>query len=323
MSTQDPVTHVHISEREPDGTFEDCTWDSGLEFFRDAFDPSKPATHVEAQKLRAASGEPPTGGSNLGDLRRGIKARYGATIPAAIPARNVLIALKPGYCAVVQGSMSAFGPTHPLSKWDRSFDGGHAVYLARTPAGALLWCDPEAPTGADVPIVISSADVQKFVNAFPGEAIVAPALQWPTQKEEPVEPLTQYLPGYTADVKASSNVRTAPHIAATKLRTTTAPEPVVLIGTVKGDVDPGNGKDVWYMWWKNGRYEFTALDNIVNLKPPASGAVDDGYTKVTQEAAVAAQRAADSKLIAEAAAAEKERIAVEMGKASADAIRSA
>jgi len=328
MSTQDPTTHVHISEREPDGTFEDCTWDAGLEFYRDAFDPRKPATHAEAQLLRRASGEPATGGSNLTDLRRGIKARYGATIPAAINARNILIALHPGDCAIVQGSMSAFGPLHPLSKWDRSFDGGHTVYLARTPDGKLLWCDPEALTTADVPVLVSSADVQKYVSAFAGEAIVAPALQWPaTPKEEAVEPITQYLPGYTANIKPSSNVRTAPHIAATKLRTTTVKEPVLLIGTVKGDVDPGNGKDVWYMWWSptSKLYEFTALDNIVDLKAPATGVVDDGYTKATQDAAVAAQAQADAIILADqvtkATTDEKERIALVMAEASAEAIR--
>jgi len=322
-----PSTHVHISEREADGTFEDCTWDSGLEFFRDAFDPSKPHTHAEAQALRAASGEPPTGGSNLGDFRKGVAARYRHTLPPAISNRGILTALKPGMVAVVQGSMSAFGPTNPLSKWDRNFDGGHAVWIGRHPDGTLLWCDPEAPTAAAVPIAISSSDVQKFVNAFAGQAIVAPALKWITPpKEEPVEPITQYLPGYTAIINAQSNVRSAPHIAATLLRATATSESIILIGTVKGDVDPGNGKDVWYMWWKNGRYEFTALDNVRDVKAPAGGVVDDGYTKATQDAAVAAQRVADQKTldeaVAKAAEAEKERIATVVGESSADAIRS-
>jgi len=324
------TTHIHISEREPDGTWEDCTWDAGLEFYRDAIDPSKPATHAEAQALRAASGEPATGGSNMTDLRRGVKARYGVSLPAAINARNVLIALKPGYVSITQGSMSAFGPLHPLSQWDRNFDGGHAVWIARTPDGKLLWCDPEAPKSADVPVYVTDAQVQKYVNAFAGEAIVAPALEWAqAQQEDAVEPIVKYLPGYTANIKPLSNVRAAPRIAATKFRTTgSAKEPVVLIGTVKGDPDPGNANNTeWYMWWKNARYEFTATDNILDVAAPA--AADDGYTKETQDAAVAAQKAADEAACAEAVAtataaataAEKERIAVEMGEASADAIR--
>lgn len=327
--TEDPTTHVHISEREADGTWEDCTWDSGLEFYRDAYDPSKPATHAEAQALRAASGEPTTGGSNIGDLRRGVKARYGFTLPLPIDAKTILTALKPGYVSTVQGSMSAFGPDHPLSAWDRNFDGGHAVWLARTLDGKLLWCDPEAPRLADVPVVVTSGQVQKFVDAFAGQALVAPALQWPTPpQEDAVEPITKYLPGYTANVKPSSNVRNAPHIPATKLYTTSTKTPVTLIGTVKGDIDPSNGLDIWYMWWDSVRktYAFTATDNIVDLKAPA---VDDGYTKATQDAAVAAavdaQKAADALALAaavtDATAHEKERIALAMGEASAEAIR--
>lgn len=169
-------THVHITEREGDGTWEDCTWCSGLEFYRDAFDSSKPATHAEAEALRAASGEPPTGGSNLGDLRRGIKARYGADLPPAINNASILAYLKEGYCSVLQGSMVAFPSTSHLSVWDPSFDGGHAVYLARVD-GVLLWCDPEAPLGANVPVAVTPAEVTAFVKAFPGQAIVAPIKQ--------------------------------------------------------------------------------------------------------------------------------------------------
>jgi len=318
MSTA-PVTHIHISEREPDGSWEDCTWDSGLEFYRDAYDPSKPATHAEAQKLRAASGEPPTGGSNLTNFRHGVHVRYQKTLPLPTPAKRILTDLKPGYCSTVQGSMSAFGPLHRLSKYDRNFNGAHAIYLARTPGGVLLWCDPEAPTAAAVPVVVSEAEVTQFVNALSGGvALVAPALKWPGVPEDTVEPLTQYLPGWTGTVKPTANIRSAPHITATtKLRVVAAPgEPVVLIGTVKGDVDPDNGKNIWYLWWKNNRYEYTAMDNIPLLPKPPAGGVDDGYTKATQDAAVAAQKAADQAAIdaakAEAAAApvtERERIA--------------
>lgn len=308
MSGGDPTTHIHITEREADGSWEDCTWMSGLEFYRDAIDPTKPATHTEGQALRAASGEPPTGGSNLGDFRRGVAARYHATLPPAINAHSILTALKPGYVGTVQGSMSAFGPLNPLSKWDRNFDGSHDVWVARRPDGVLLWCDPEAPTTADVPVIISEANLQKFVNAFGGEAIVAPALKWPLTpgKDPTVEPIVTYLPGYTAQIKPQSNVRNAPHIVATKLYTVdSTADPVVLIGTVLGDVDPANGKNVWYCWWDAGRksYAYTATDNIINLAKP-SGA-DDGYTKATQDAAVAAQSLTDKAAVdaAEAAAA--------------------
>jgi hypothetical protein len=287
--------HIHISEREADGSFEDCTWDSGLEFYRDAIDSSKPATHAEAQALRAASGEPPTGGSNYGDFRRGVAARYHDTLPAAIPAKNILTALKPGYCAMVQGSMSAFGPTHPLSVYDRNFDGSHSVYMARLLDGTLLWCDPEAPTSAAVPVKVTVYEVGKYVNAFAGQAIVAP-IKSLAVKEGPVD-LVTYTPGVTADVKSGSNVRSAPLISATKYHATTAAMPVEVIGTVKGDTDPANGSDVWYALWHvaDKRVEYTAKDNVVNIKP-AAVAVDDGFTKATQEAAVLAATEAGKRL---------------------------
>jgi hypothetical protein len=284
--------HIHISEREADGSWEDCTWDSGLEWYRLVYDTRKPATHAEAQLLRKASGEPATGGSNMGDLARGIKARYGTTIPARISGfSNLKAALTPGKVAVIQGSMSAFGPDHPLSKYDRNFDGAHALVLANI-GGVLLWCDPEAPTTADVPVQVTWTQVEKFVRAFSGQHVVGkvrllPVPSVPTTGGA-MSAIVKYLPGYTANIKPASNVRSAPLInTTTKLRTTgTAKEAVVLIGTVKGDVDPANGSTEWYMWWKNARYEYTAKDNILDLKSP--GIVDDGIDQSDVDAAKAA-----------------------------------
>ncbi len=269
MSIPGVPTHKHISEREADGSWEDCTWDAGLEFYRDAIDSSVPATHAEAQALRAASGEPPTGGSNLGDFRRGVAARYHHTLPPAINAHDILAHLAPNWCATVQGSMKAFGSTHRLSAYDRNFDGAHDVYIANV-GGKLYWCDPEAPTLAAVPVTVTPAEVQAFVNAFGGEAIVAPIQSLvPAGADMPT--LTTYVPGYTANIKALSNIRSAPVATATKFRTVPAgtKEPVVLTGTVKGGIDPSNGSDVWYTWFKNGRWEYTAKDNVVDIKAPA------------------------------------------------------
>lgn len=297
-----PSEHIHITEREADGTWEDCTWCSGLEWYRLVYNTKTPATHAEMQALRAASGEPTTGGSNIGDLKRGIKARYGKSTNAALTSFSALkSALTPGRAAVVQGSMKAFGPTHRLSKWDTSFDGGHAV-LVMNLDGTLYWCDPEAPTGAAVPVTISWAELQSFVNAFPGaQHLVSPIkslIPPPPPAGADMPTLTTYTPGATANIKALSNVRADPAGTATKLRTVPAgtKEAVVLTGTVKGTVDPANGSDVWYTWWKNGRWEYTAKDNIVDLKPVGT-AVDDGYTKATQEAAVAEQAAKDKVII--------------------------
>lgn len=265
-----PADHIHISEREADGTWEDCTWDSGLEWYRLTYDPRKPATHSEAQLLRRASGEPATGGSNLEDLARGIKVRYGVTIPARIHGFSALqTALTPGKSAVVQGSMSAFGPLHRLSVYDRNFDGAHAVHLMNI-GGTLLWCDPEAPTSADVPVTVTWAEVKLFVNAFAGAHVVR-AIRNLAPAGEAMYPIIDYLAGSLATIAAGSNIRSEPRIASTKLDTTSTALNRVIIGTVKGDVDPANGSNIWYMWYSGGRYAFTAKGNITKVVSPAAG----------------------------------------------------
>lgn len=307
-----PSWHKHVSERQP-GAWIDCTWDSGVEFCRLTHDKAIPATHAEGDALRKASGDL-TGGSNIGDLRRGIRARYGYWAPLPIIGFSALwTALKPGTAAVVQGSMAAFGPSHRLSRFDPTFDGGHAVLVMRLDGNdRVWWCDPEGPATGYNGEWVSRAELSSFVKAFAGQHIVAPILTVAAQ-EDNVD-LKTYTPGWTADVKPTSNIRSAPKISATAYHSAiTKAMPVQVIGTVVGDVDPGNGSNVWYAMWHDSRVEYTAKDNIINLKAPPV-AVDDGYTKATQDAAVA-----DATV--KATAAEKERIAIAVGEASARAIR--
>lgn len=282
--TTDLQDFIHISEREPDGSWEDCTWDSGLEWYRLCYDAGVPATHTEAQLLRKASGEPPTGGSNLGNLADGIRRRYGKVIPARISGySNLKAALTRNKAAVIQGSMKAFGPGHRLSKWQRNFDGSHAVLLIND-NGVLRWCDPEAPKGEpSVPVVVTWDEVKAFVTAFAGQHVVAPikhpVTAQPTPPKEAAMPaLTKYLPGYTANIKPESNLRSLPVIStATKVRTTgKAKEPVGIVGTVEGDKDPANNSTVWYeLVDAKGARLYTAKDNVLDLKAPAGGTPTD------------------------------------------------
>lgn len=279
-----PAQHRHITERDGTTPWNDCTWASGLEWYRLVYDASRPATIAEMHALRAASGEPTTGGSNLGDLARGIAARYHVTIPARVD-NNTLP--QPGQAAVVQGSMVAFGSSNPLSKWDPSFDDSHAV-LVMNLGGVFYWCDPEAPAGAAVPVVISKADLLAFISKFNGQSVIGniKGYQAPAQEADML-PLTTSLLGAKFTIKSGSNIRVEPRIASTKVRATTAVEVVSGgVGTFKGDVDPANGSDVWYGWVENGAWRFTAKDNVTLVTP--STTTDDGYTKATQDAAVAA-----------------------------------
>lgn len=272
----------HVSEREPDGSWEDCTWCAGLEWYRICFDRTRPSTLREAEALRAASGEPPTGGSNITNFRDGVRARYGRTLPAAIVTFGTLRdkLRVPGTAALVQGSMSAFGPTHRLSVYDRNFDGGHATLVVNVD-GVLYWCDPEAPESAAVPVTITWDELERFVKAFPGGQHLVASL---SVQEENLVPIVTPLPGYSATIKAGSNVRAEPRIGAQLIRTQSKDSTTPIIGTVKGDVDPKNGSNVWYMWWNEGggRWEFTAKDNV---KDVTSGASTPAYPDVRADLA--------------------------------------
>ncbi len=266
-----PDWHVHISEREPDGTFEDCTWDSGLEWYRLCYDKSEPATHAEAQALRAASGEPPTGGSNIGDLRRGIAKRYGKSVSLPVSGFSALwTALKPGTAAVVQGSMAAFGPTHPLSKYDRNFDGGHAVCVLRLDAtDRVWWCDPEAPLGIGYKGVwVTKAQLKSYVDKIAGQhlvrAILAPPV--PALVEPDMPNILAYAPGTTIVVRQGSNVRRDPSNNAAPLRVAASSEAWTVIGTVKGEALAGT--DTWYVRWSNGHYEYLNKNGVTTVGAP-------------------------------------------------------
>ena len=71
-----------VSEREPDGTWEDCTWASGVMLANAGTGGDWYARdRAEYEALRVAGGdgpaEKPGDGSNLGQLAAGMIARYG------------------------------------------------------------------------------------------------------------------------------------------------------------------------------------------------------------------------------------------------------
>jgi hypothetical protein len=172
-------THKHISEREtahrwPDGQWddsrwEDCSWDSAIEFARLALTSAIPATHAEAEALRDASGEPPTGGSNIDDVRRGLASRYRWTSGYTVAYNFTQLwgALSKGKVAVVQGSMGAFASSHPLRRWQPSYGGPHAVSAQRLDStDNVWWCDPLAPAGTYRGQWVSKANLKRFVDAL-------------------------------------------------------------------------------------------------------------------------------------------------------------
>lgn len=95
--------------------------------------------------------------------------------------------------------------------------------------------------------------------------------QWP--KEAPMTAISSYLPGYTAVVKPTSNIRSDAKLSATVLRTVgTAAETWTIIGLVKGDTDSDCGGNDWLVTWANGRYEYTSKCNVTSGPTAPAGA---------------------------------------------------
>lgn len=170
--------HRHVSERESvhyweDGRFdnsawEDCFWDVLIEFLRDTTRASIPATHDEAEALRAASGENTWSGSNTSDGNKGILRRYKLPPFARVTDIDLWPALKPGYAASVAGNMGVFPDGSHWRRHDPEFDDFHRLYIARVDSQARVWvCDPLAPASYQGEWM-SRADLLRFVGGMPG-----------------------------------------------------------------------------------------------------------------------------------------------------------
>lgn len=268
------IGHNHVSEREvahlwPDGRqddsrWEDCLWCSVVMFLNDTHDGGLPDTLKYAERLRAASGEPPTGGSNAWDAQRGIKAVLGLSVPVVTGFAALWAALTPGRAAAIAGSMGVFPDGHNLRRHLPGFEGGHSVYVARLDSSDRVWWDdPLAADNGYSGQWVTKADLKRFVDGLPGGGHLVRTLRSiaaPTT-EDPMEALTRYVPGYKAAVKATANVRSGPKFAATRLRAVgSAGETWTVIGTVKGDAE--DGVDQWVVRWGNGRFEYTHMTNV-------------------------------------------------------------
>jgi hypothetical protein len=309
--------HNHVSERElahvwpdgqkDDGSWEDCLWCSVVEWLNDTW-ADVPDTHAYAEKLRDLSGDAPTGGSNFTNVQKALDV---LRIPLALEPKlfpTFWSRLAPGTGGVANGSMGSFPAGHRLRRHDPGFAGGHSVYVARVDAqDRVWWCDPLAADAGYAGEWVSRAELAQFMgSSWTGVAGRLRVKTASTGGDMPT--LTTYAPGQTADVKPSSNVRSAPAGSATLLRTTTVSEPVVLVGTVRGTVDPANGSDVWFTWWKNGRWEYTAKDNIINVRAPVSDCAAQVKAAVDPlEAQVAALRSQAAAAVLAGAQAEYDR----------------
>lgn len=171
-----------VTEREPDGTWEDCTWASGVMLNNAAHGgPAVPSNQAEYQALRVAGGDGPaenTGdGSNALQLQTGIAKRYGWT-PMRLGAPGISTSwaeiwarLVPGVGCVLQGAMAGLS-TH-FRRWDPPFAGAHAVYVQREDDLPRLWLqNPLAP--ANYPGEwLNKDDAGRYWSGLRGGAVFA------------------------------------------------------------------------------------------------------------------------------------------------------
>lgn len=139
--------------------------------------------------------------------------------------------------------------------------------------------------------------------------------------------LAKYLPGHTITIKATSNVRSAPTLAAKVLRAASAKEVWTVVGTVVGDkdVDGACSTTTWYVRWSAG-WEYTSGCNVVagptapvsDCAPAVKAATDPLNAQV---ASLTSQLAAAQAAATTAAANEKDRIAKAAGAAETARIR--
>lgn len=207
-----PKTHNHVSEREsahtwPDGQaddakWEDCLWASAIEWVRLTHDDSIPPTLAEAELLRDASGEPPTGGSSADDVARGLRVRYGLTKATIGGFSNLWSNLNVGVAALAVGSMGAFPAGHRLRRWYPSFNGGHGVLVIRLDEqDRVWWCDPLAPDTGYNGEWAAKAELAAYVNHMPGRHIVGPL------RESIMQPLpVSDAKAYTLTVRADAQL---------------------------------------------------------------------------------------------------------------------
>jgi LysM repeat protein len=188
------ANHVHVSEREvahtwPDGRrddarWEDCTWDTAVEYAR-AVGTKAPATHAEAEKLRSTV-KGPLGGSNPTEVQAAFKKRYKLDITIVRGFEALWAKLVPGTVACVALSMSG---VPRLRKWSR-FTGAHSITIFRVDkSDHVWWCDPLAPTHGYSGEWASKAELKRAIDALPfsGHFVgkIAPAMGKPTPVVKP------------------------------------------------------------------------------------------------------------------------------------------
>lgn len=201
---------AQVSEREPDGTYEDCTWATGVMLWnaRLGFN-GAPNTRAEYEALRVAGGDGPAensgDGSNYDQLALGMSRRYGWRPPVVTTTFDAAWGLfKPGVAMGWQGSMG--GVNDYLRRWDVNFGANgrlapHSVLAIRDAAeDACWWMNPLAPRSFPGER-ISKAMLQRYFEALPRAAITytpVGVFELPDTGTDEVDMAINSVPGLTS-----------------------------------------------------------------------------------------------------------------------------
>lgn len=146
-----------VTETDEPSPWNDCSWASALMVANKASLGKYPTTRQERELLRDASNDH-LGGSNLGDVQRGIHNRYGWALDITHPTwHELLLRLARGDGAETQGLYSRLTPH--FQRWDPHFASkgnasAHATYVQGHDRGGnfhldrngipteVFWCDP-------------------------------------------------------------------------------------------------------------------------------------------------------------------------------------
>ncbi len=193
------ANHVHVSEREtahrwPDGSYddaawEDCTWDSALEYAR-SVGVKAPATHAEAEALRHEV-KGPAGGSNPTEVQTAFKKRYKLNVTILRGFADMWVKLVPGTVACVTLSMGAFPKGHRLRRLSPRFAGAHSVTIFRIDEhDRVWWCDPLGPKVGYDGEWVTKAELKGAIDALPFNGHYVGKIVPAMAKPKPVVPPT-------------------------------------------------------------------------------------------------------------------------------------
>jgi len=164
---------ILVSEREPDGSWEDCVWASGVMIANVMVGENRyPATRAEYESLRyAGTGvrEASGDGSNYPDeLVPAMLKRYRLSVRCGVGWAEGLDEMPVGSWGAWQGKYSKLPGRLRLT----GFTGGHSFVVKRDRSTSCLLYDPLSTTGA-APSRITLDELRAYYSALPGAHWIA------------------------------------------------------------------------------------------------------------------------------------------------------